>query len=435
MSGNTNKIIDEFDKKLLEKIDQQLMHIEAIKNYDPVKAERDELEKERDNLRGKLAEAFNIISRYKESTGRLDQQLREEKEKVDNLARYNKVLTARVEKLEGVEMAFFEEDKGGPASGMRGDDAARSVTGRHGEDIAGRGDEGSRTERQPPPPPQPRVIINLAEAERRFLKAKEEDIKRRAEEQLNSIKHEWERIEKPKLVTDAAAKALTDVVEHIFDSSPAAKAAGGNPSLPSPSISPEQRPPPPSSPAIWDQELYTKVRSILDNGVRQGLDYEFERRVEAESQNTAAEKFEQIANIEWPNYYNQNILPLANELKRMISGNVFNFLAGPWTITCNNCGAVHRSRALSPEEVETLISTKTLEFQCYGAYLRSQVKWFDNISGVAHTFRIGLLELIQRRLVPEQEDGGGESWLGRDSSAGSIAPLLLVSAEYDARQL
>ena len=234
MSGNTNKIIDDFDKKLLEKIDQQLMHIEAIKNYDPVKAERDELKKERDNLRGGLAEAFNIISRYKESTGRLDQQVREEKEKVDNLARHNKVLTARVEKLEGVEMAFFEEDKGGPASGMRGDDAARSVTGRHMEDIAGRGDEESGTER--PPPPLPRVI-NLAEAERWFLKAKEEDIKRRAEEQLNSIKHEWERIEKPKLVTDAAAKALRDVVEHILDSSPAAKAAGGIPSMPSQSIS------------------------------------------------------------------------------------------------------------------------------------------------------------------------------------------------------
>jgi hypothetical protein len=410
MSGNTNKIIDEYDRKLIEKIDQQLMHIEAIKKYDPVKAERDELKKERDNLRGKLAEAHNTISRYKESTRRLDQQVREEKEKVDNLARYNKVLTARVEKLEGVETAFFEEDKGGPASGMRGDDAARSLTGRHGEDIAGRGDEGSGTERPPSssPPPQPRVIINLAEAERRFLKAKEEDIKRRAEEQLNSIKHEWERIEKPKLVTDAAAKALRDVVEHIFDSSPAAKAAGGNPSLPSPSISPEQRPPP-SSPAMWDQELYTKVRSIVDNGVRQGLDYEFERRVEAESQNRAEEKFEQIVNTEWQNYYNQNILPLANELEGMILGNVFNFLAGPWTITCKNCRAVHRSRALSPEEVETLISTKTLEFQCYRAYLRSQVNWLDNISGIAHTFRIGLLELIQDRLVPEQEDGEEEA--------------------------
>jgi uncharacterized coiled-coil DUF342 family protein len=69
MSGNTNKIIDEFDKKLLEKIDQQLMHIEAIKNYDPVKVERDELKKERDDLRGKLAEAHKTISRYKESTG------------------------------------------------------------------------------------------------------------------------------------------------------------------------------------------------------------------------------------------------------------------------------------------------------------------------------------------------------------------------------
>src|SRR5919108_2995416 len=158
MSGNTNKIIDKFDKKLLEKIDQQFMHVEAIKNYDPVKAERDELKKERDNLRGKLAEAFNIISRYKESTWRQDQQLREEKEKVDNLARHNKVLTTRVEKLEGVEMALFEEDKGGgPASGMRGDDAAQSVTGRHVEDIAGRGDEGSGTEQQPSPPPQPRV--------------------------------------------------------------------------------------------------------------------------------------------------------------------------------------------------------------------------------------------------------------------------------------
>jgi hypothetical protein len=410
MSGNTNKIIDEFDKKLLEKIDQQLMHVEAIKNYDPVKAERDELKKERDNLRGKLAEAHNTISRYKESTRRLDQQVREEKEKVDNLARHNKVLTARVEKLEGVEMAFFEEDKGGPAaSGMRGDDAARSVTGRHVEDAAVRGDEGSGTERHPSStsPPLPRVI-NLAEAESRFLKAKEEDIKRRAEEQLNSIKHEWERIEKPNLVTDAAAKGLRDVVEHIFDSSPAVKAVGGSPSLPSPSISPEQRPPP-SSPAMWDQELHTKVRSILDNGVRQGMDYEFERRVEAESQNRAEEKFEQIANTELPNYYNQNILPLANELKRMISGNVFNFLAGPWTITCKICGAAHRSRALSPEEVETLISTKTLEFQCYEAYLRSQINLFDKISGNAHTFRIGLLELIQNRLVSEQEDGEEEA--------------------------
>jgi hypothetical protein len=415
MSGNTNKIIDEFDKKLLEKIDQQLMHIEAIKNYDPVKAERDELKNERDDLRGKLAEAFNTISRYKESTGRLDQQVREEKEKVDNLARHNKVLTARVEKLEGVEMAFFEEeeDNGGPASGMRGgDDAPRSVTGRHVEDIAGRGDEGSGTERQPPPSsprPQPRVI-NLAEGERRFLKAKEEDIKRRAEEQLNSIKHEWERIEKPKLVTDAAARSLKDVVEHIIiDSAQGAKAAAGNPSLPSPSISSsEQRPPTPSSPAMQDQELYAKVRSILDDGIRQGLDHEFERRVEAESQNKAEEKFEQIANTEWPNYYNQAILPLANELKQTIAGNVFNFLIGPWTITCKICGAAHRSRALSPEEVETLIGTKTLEFQCYGAYLRSQINLFDNLLGNAHTFRIGLLELIQDRLVPEQEDGEEE---------------------------
>lgn len=410
MSGNTNKIVDEFDKKLLEKIDQQLMHIDAIKNYDSVKAERDELKRERDDFRGKLAEAHNTISRYKESTGRLDQQVREEKEKVDNLARHNKVLTARVEKLEGVEMAFFEEDKGGPASVMRGDDAARSVIGRHVEDIARRGDDGSGTERQlpPPPPPLPRVI-NLVGAERRFLKAKEEDIKRRAEEQLNSIKHEWERIEKPKLVTDAAAKGLRDVVEHILDSSPAARAAGGIPSMPSQSISSEQQPPAPSSPAMWDQQLYTKVRSIIDDGVRQGLDYEFERRVEAESQNRAEEKLEQIRNTEWPNYYIQTILPLANELKQIIAGNVFNFLAGPWTITCKNCRAVHRPRALSPEEVETLISTKTLELQCYGAYLRSQISLLDNLSRIAHTFRIGLLELILDRLVPEQEDGQEEA--------------------------
>jgi hypothetical protein len=410
MSSNTNKIIDEVDKKLLEKIDQQLMHIEAIKNYDPVKAERDELKKERDYLRGKIAKAHNTISRYKESTGRLDQQLREEKEKVDNLARHNKVLTARVEKLEGVEMAFFEEDKGGPASGMRGD-AARSVTGRHGEDIAGRGHEGSRTERQPSSssPPQPRVI-NLADAERRFLKAKEEDITRRAEEQLNSIKHEWERVEKPKLVTDAAARSLMDVVEHIIHSAQGVKAAAGNPSLPSPSISSsEQQPPTPSSPAMCDQELYSRVKSILDNGVRQGLDYEFERRVEAESQNRAEEKFEQIANTEWPNYCNQTILPLANELEQMIVGNVFNFLTGPWTITCKICRAAHRSRALSPEEVEILISTKTLEFQCFGGYFRSQINLLDNLLGNAHTFRIGLLELIQDRLVPEQEYGEEEA--------------------------
>jgi hypothetical protein len=409
MSGNTNKIIDEFDKKLLEKIDQQLMHIEAIKKYDTVKAERDELKKERDDFKGKLAEAHNTINGYKESTRRLEQQLWEEKEKVDNLARHNKVLTARVEKLEGVEMAIFEEDKGGPASGMRGDDAARSVTGRHVEDIAGRGDEGSGTERQPSSPPRPRVI-NLAEAERRFLKAKEEEIKRRAEEQLNSIKHEWERIEKPKLVTDAAAKGLRDVVEHVFDSSPAAKAAGGNPSLPTPSISSsEQQPTTPSSQAMQDQELYTKVRSILDDRVRQGLDYEFERRVKAQSQNRAEEKFEQIANTEWPDYYNQTILPLANELEQMISGNVFNFLAGPWTITCKICSAVHRSRSLSPDEVESLISNKSLEFQCYGAYLRSRVNWLDNLLGTAHTSRISLLELIQVRLVPEQEDGEEEA--------------------------
>ena len=158
-----------------------------------------------------------------------------------------------------------------------------------------------------------------------------------------------------------------------------------------------------------DQELYSKVKSILDNGVRQGLDYEFERKVEAESQNRAKEKFEQIANTEWPNYYNQTTLPLANELEQMIAGNVFNFLTGPWTITCKICGAAHRSRALSPEEVETLISTKTLEFQCYRDYFRSQINLLDNLLGIAHTFRIGLLELIQDRLVPEQEDGEEEA--------------------------
>jgi hypothetical protein len=410
MSDYTNKIIDEFDKKLLGKIDQQLMHIEAIKDYDPVKAERDEVKKERDDLKGKLAESFKTINRYKESTRTLEQQLREEKEKVENLARYNKVLTARVQKLEGIEMAFFEEDKRGPASGMG--DAARSVTGRHGEDIAGRGDEGSGTERQPSSssPPQPRVI-KLAEAESRFLKAKEEDIKRRAEEQLNSIKHEWEGIEKPKLVREAAAQAVRDIVEYIIidRAQTVEKGVDGIASLPSQSISSEQQPPTPSSPAMRDQELYTKVRSILDNGVRQGLDYEFERRVEAKSQNRAEEKFAQLVNTELPNYYNQTILPLANELKQIIAGNVFNSLTGPWTITCKMCGAGHRSRALSPEEVETLISTKTLEFQCYGAYLCSQINLLDNLLGNAHTFRIGLLELIQDRLAPEQEYGEEEA--------------------------
>jgi hypothetical protein len=416
MSGNTSKIIDEFDKKLLEKIDQQLMHIEAIKDYDPVRAERDEVKKERDDLKGKLAESFNTINRYKENTRRLEQQLREEKEKVENLARHNKVLTARAEKLESIEIAVFEEDnKTEPASGMKEDAAARSVRGARMDGVRGREDEADGTGRRQPPPsslPHPRVI-NLVEADKRFLKAKEEEIERRAREQLNPIKQEWERVEKPKLVREAAAQALRDVVEYIIiiiidGAQTVKKAADGIRSLPSQSISSEQQPTP-SSPALSDQELYTKVRSILDNGVRQGLDYEFERRVEAESQNRAAQKVGVLANTEWQSYYDQNILPLANELEQRIVGNVFNFLAGPWTITCKICGAAHRSRALSPEEVERLISNKSLEFQCYGAYLHSQVNWIDNISGTAHSFRIALIELIQRRLVPEQDEDEEEA--------------------------
>jgi hypothetical protein len=391
-SSNNNKntteaMVDDFDKRHLEEIDLQFKHIEAIKYYDAVKKERDEVKNERDGLEGKFAEASNTIRWYKDNTLRLEQQVQKLKEEVEKAARDNHQLRSRVEELERLKITVFGENR---PSDM---DAGSSSSGDREENVT--------TEEAPP---QPRAV-NLAKVQRLFLKAKEEEINRRAEEHFNSIKQKWQRNEKPKLVSDAAAQSLRTVVEHIV--SQGMQATTGKPLLLPPSSSspasssPDQ--PPPSLPPV-PEELYSKVRSILESGVKKKLDFEFERRVEAEAQNRAEEKLEYLSVVEWPNFYNQTILPLANELEQRIDNNVFNFLTGPWNIICKICGATHQSRMLSPEEVESLISNRTLELQCYRTYLRSQINWVDNIFGIAHSFKIALIELVQGKLSPREEE-------------------------------
>ena len=287
-----------------ERIDQYIKELEAIKNYEKVKAENAsllarvrELESRLSRERGRVGELLQVIKNLKERVRARDEEiesLREElsvrEERIKSLESEVHDLTSRVRELE--ELKVLAEGK------------------------------------------------TLKEAEESFLKAKEGEIREQAQKLFNQMKSEWEERVKPREVSNEALKWLKHTIEQL--------------SRPEPRNYMKE---------VVDAGLPEKIEKIINSEVEKRINEEFLKRVDEESSKKALEKLEELKSVEWPNWYRTVVEPRIRQLESMIWSNVMKALEGPWIITCDKCGTRFQAQ-LTPEGIEELLRTGSVVIEC-----------------------------------------------------------------------
>lgn len=299
----------------LEKIDQYMRELEAIKYYDEVKKEMaealsriDKLEKDHEVETDELLQAK---SRLEE---RLDKFSEEKKDLKNRLGEKEK-------EIDSLREAFKVKDEESRRIKLE----ANVLKNRVGEleelKVAVEGK-------------------TLGEAEKVFLEAKKEEVRRKAEERFNSMKAEWVKSEKPNEVLNNAVEWLRNVIENL--------------GKPGPRIFLKE---------LEDVGLPAKVEGLIKSEVDKRLDIEFERKVEEESSRKASVKLEQMVSTDWPNWFNVKVEPRARELEAKIITNAFALLKGPWFITCDRCDT-EQSVELTSQGIEELLRSRYVKVEC-----------------------------------------------------------------------
>lgn len=329
IDGDTRSISDTFgddiNRRVIHEIDTQLKEIHAINNYGKVKDERDLLQK-------RLNHALILHKETSDEIKKLTEGMKGYIETLEQLSRAEEEiakLRRRIGELEQLKFILPEEEGSNKTNNINGGGAATT------DDKLG--------------------TKKLLEVEKMFLNSKEEEIKKRAAELLNSKRQEWERTEKPRLVSEAAAQALKQMIDTL--SSNDVKS-----SIRSPATSPSA-----SSPIILPVELQERLNSIIQAEVQRRMDSGF-------------------------------IEPKAEELRRMIMDNVFAFLQGPWKVPCRICRGTHFGMWLSLEEVSSILQSGELVLECAENhnFIRPVTDPLDkaNILNLQRRFSIRLADLI-----------------------------------------
>lgn len=324
---------DDIDKRIIQEIDTQLKEIDAIKNYDNVKDERD-------LLKEKLNRALERHKEASDEIKKLTEGMKGYIETLDKLSRAEEEiakLCRRIGELEQLKFILPEE----------GSNKTNNITS---------GSAAATTDDKP-------GTKKLLEVEKVFLNSKEEEIKKRAAELFNSKIEEWERTEKPRLVSETAAQALKQMIDTL--SSNDVKS-----SIRSPATSPSA-----SSPIILPVELQERLNSIIQAEVQRRVDSGF-------------------------------IEPKAEQLRQMISTNVFAALQGPWDVPCRICRGMHTGMWLSYEEVASLIHDGDLVLECVENYniIRPVTDIHDKVIGLLsqRRFKLTLADLISFKLSSDE---------------------------------
>ena len=334
--GDTRSISDTFgddiNRRVIHEIDTQLKEIHAINNYGKVKDERDLLEK-------KLNHALILHKETSDEIKKLTEGMKGYIETLDKLSRAEEEiakLCRRIGELE--QLKFILPEEGSNKTNNINSVGAAATTDKPG-------------------------TKKLLEVEKMFLNSKEEEIKKRAAELFNSKKEEWERTEKPRLVSEAAAQALKQMIDTL--SSNDVKS-----SIRSPATSPSA-----SSPIILPVELQERLNSIIQAEVQRRVDSGF-------------------------------IEPKAEQLRQMISANVFAALQGPWDVPCRICRGMHTGMWLSYEEVASLIHDGDLVLECVENYniIRPVTDIHDKVIGLLsqRRFKLTLADLISFKLSSDE---------------------------------
>jgi chromosome segregation ATPase len=288
----------------LEKIDEYIRELEAIKNYDRVKAERDSLLARVKELEASLSSEREKVEELHQIIKSLEEQVRVKSGEIESL---KSELAAKDERIKSL-----EEDLNNLSSRLKELEEFRAIV------------EGK----------------TLGEAREAFMKAMEDEIEKRAQERFSKFKSEWEEKDKPREVSSKAITLLRRIIEQLGKPEPCSLPEG-----------------------VKESGLLEKIEEILSSEVKRRIDAEFLRRVEEESSRKALEKLEKLKSIEWPNWYKVNIEPRILQLESQIRSNIMGLLRGEWIVKCDKCGTQFRI-TLTTEVLETLLRSGSISVEC-----------------------------------------------------------------------
>jgi chromosome segregation ATPase len=319
----------------LEKAEKYLEQLEAIKYYDNVKRERDELSAKVKELKA------NLVAK-----GRAIEELTR---KLSDLEKVAEVKEGEMKALKKELRAKDEEAAGLKAHARQLESRVKEL-----EELKVTSD--GKT---------------LKEAEESFLMARETEIKKRAHESLAQIRLQWERDEKPKEVLSDAIRLLRSTIEELRK--------------PEPRHFPKE---------VVEIGLSDRVQEIITSEVNKRLDAEFLRRVEESSEKRTLRKLEHLKSVEWPNWYRINVEPRIRELESKATSNAIAMLRGPWTITCDKCGQKFETN-LTSEGMESLLRFSFAYLECQNPLcIDSVLLWTRR-----HRIRVSLKDLIDAKLM------------------------------------
>lgn len=302
----------------LEKIEQHIKELEAIKYYDEVKRERDEalwkvgalentkmeLEKNVESLTNKVTTIETERSKAKVSAKNLEVE-------IEKLRSTNIELEKRVAELEQIKV----------------------------------GSEG-------------KTIKEVVEA---YLKAEKEEIKKEAEKGSYEIHSEWEKNQKPKEVFETSVRELRRILSSFK----------GIRYVPVPLGSAQ-----PKLPA--QPELDQEVNKVLNEEVYRRLDEEFNKRVEIRSNEIALIKFEEWKKLELKKWHDEKVMPEIARLDTSFRTNITAFLRdSDFMIICNKCGKQFPTKFTGEMVSELLIKGKfnllCMDPNCKDFVIRHQI--------------------------------------------------------------
>jgi hypothetical protein len=141
----------------------------------------------------------------------------------------------------------------------------------------------------------------------------------------------------------------------------------------------------------WFRQIY---EGAVEKKVSDGLNREFDSRVETAANTRAQKKLKELINSKWPAWLQANIAPKIADLESKIYSGVFDLLRGPWTLTCDRC-TTSTGIELTLEEIEQMLRTGQLRVACVNPACDDS----GLFSTHRHTFLVSLRDLIKTYIL------------------------------------
>ena len=186
--------------------------------------------------------------------------------------------------------------------------------------------------------------LTLEQAKAEFMSAQADEIKKRSEEKYQTLKSDYE-ARMPQLIHEKLIQILKKPlwpveIANAIDVKAKERADG---------ILRNRKEWP-----GWFMEYYLEEVSLHLN---RALNDEFNRRVDKNSQETAARKLERLKSQAWPEWFSKNVRPV-------IDRDVFKVLGGSWAgWKCDKCGTGF-GFTLTEHDIGTLLRNGGIEFMC-----------------------------------------------------------------------